>query len=54
MNNFITKVKSSDFTFNGHLSNYLPYVIKGETLKGHFTLTSDQVNLNEFMAAGRK
>lgn len=45
------KIFSSDFLLQGKLSNYLPYLLKNETLKGQFSLTSKQINLNEFIVA---
>ena len=44
-------VKSSDFALEGYLSNYLPYIFKDKTLGGDFTLSSNNINLNEFMSA---
>lgn len=51
LNNLQAKVYSSDFTLQGNISNYLPYIFKNGTIKGNFTLNSNQINLNEFMAA---
>ena len=48
------KVFSSDFTLQGNISNYLPYVFKNETLKGNFSLHSNRINLNEFIIAQAK
>lgn len=45
------KIYSSDFTLQGNISNYLPYIFKNETLKGNFSLTSNLINLNEFIIA---
>ena len=47
------KVFSSDFTLQGNISNYLPYVFKNETLKGNFSLHSNRINLNEFIKPKR-
>ena len=49
LNNFRAKIYSSDFSLKGNLSNYIPYLLKDETLKGNFLLTSDRVNLNKFV-----
>ncbi len=51
LNKLQANVYSSDFTLQGKLSNYLPYILKNETLKGDFSLTSNLINLNEFIAA---
>ena len=49
LNNFQAKVFSSDFLLQGKLFNYLPYIFRNETLKGNFSLSSNQINLNEFI-----
>lgn len=47
------KVRSSDFLLRGKLSNYLPYLFGKGILKGDFSLTSSNLNLNEFVSAAR-
>lgn len=54
LNKLQAKIYSSDFMLQGNLSNYLPYIFKNETLKGNFSLTSRQINLNEFIIAQSK
>lgn len=54
LNKLQAKIYSSDFLLQGKISNYLPYLFKNETLKGSFSLTSNQVNLNEFILAQAK
>ena len=44
------KINSSDFALAGYLANYLPYMFKDQTLKGNFTLNSNKIDLNEFIA----
>ena len=39
----------SDLHARGEVSNYLPYVMNGETLNGTLTLTSSLLDLNELM-----
>ncbi|MEG0499967.1 MAG: AsmA-like C-terminal region-containing protein, partial [Rikenellaceae bacterium] len=51
VSNLKAKVYSSDFALQGYISNYLPYIFKDEMLKGSFTLNSNLINLNEFMAS---
>lgn len=51
LQDLLVKIKSSDFGLQGYVSNYLPYVFKDQTLKGNFTLTSNNINLNEFMTS---
>lgn len=46
------KIQSSDLTLTGEVSNYLPYLFKNQTLKGRFSLISQQINLNEFILKG--
>lgn len=48
LNHLEAKINSSDFTLKGKVSNYLPYFLKNEILKGYFTLVSQRLNLNEF------
>lgn len=54
LNNLLVKINSSDFSLKGNISNYLPYILKNETLNGNFSLSSQMINLNEFMAAPTK
>ncbi len=51
LNNLKGKIYSSDFTLQGKISNYLPYIFKNEILKGDFTLNSNLLNINEFIIA---
>ena len=51
LQNLLVKIKSSDFGLQGYVANYLPYVFKDQTLKGNFTLTSNTINVNEFMTS---
>ena len=54
LNKLQAKVYSSDFLLQGNISNYLPYLFKNEMLKGNFALTSERINLNEFLIAQMK
>ncbi|MDR2131146.1 MAG: AsmA family protein [Odoribacteraceae bacterium] len=47
LSNLQLKVNSSDVRLEGHLSNYLSYLLKGQALKGDFVLSSSLLNLNE-------
>lgn len=51
LNKLQAKIFSSDFLLQGYIANYLPYIFKNETLKGNFSLTSNHINLNEFIIA---
>jgi hypothetical protein len=41
---------SSDFSLNGKLENYIPYVFKNEIIKGNLSLRSKLVNLTDIMS----
>lgn len=41
---------SSDFRLKGKLTNYIPYVLKDETIQGELTLNSNLLDVNEFMS----
>lgn len=48
---FRASLGSTNFSLKGKISHYLPYLFKGETLKGNFSLSSSEINLNEFIYA---
>lgn len=50
LKNMEVKVGKSDFLFNGTLSNYIPYMLKGETVLGKLQMQSAFVDVNELMA----
>ena len=54
LNNLLVKINSSDFSLKGSIANYLPYILKNETLNGNFSLSSQLIDLNEFMSAPAK
>ncbi len=43
-------IGKSDFHLGGKLSNYIPYFVKGKTLKGDFKVTSKLFDTNEFLS----
>ncbi len=43
-------IGKSDFGLSGNVSNYIPYFIKGKTLKGNFKVTSKLLDINEFLS----
>ncbi len=48
---FDSKLGESDFKITGHVSNYIGYALgEGRTLRGDLNVTSDRINLNEFMS----
>ncbi len=42
--------QGSDFNLGGKLENYIPYVLKDETIRGNLLLHSRQIDLTEIMA----
>ncbi len=44
----------NDFSAKGKIENYLAYYLKGETIKGRLTTTSNYFNLNDLMAMAPK
>jgi hypothetical protein len=46
---FDSRIGKSDLKLKGRISNYIPYALKGQTLKGDFQMTSNWMDLNEFM-----
>ncbi len=49
--NFKAAYGQSDFTMSGYLQNIIEYALNGKgKLKGNFTLTSEYLNADEFMA----
>lgn len=52
LDNLKVQFEASDVTFRGYVTGYLPYILKNETLKGNFTLSSNYLDLNEFIRSG--
>ncbi len=52
ISSFDAVLGSSDFKLNGRLTNFIPYALKDETLKGELSLNSRKIDLNEFMTEG--
>jgi hypothetical protein len=46
---FEAKMGNSDFALTGKVSNYIPYVLKDETIDGELSLISNVMDLNELM-----
>jgi hypothetical protein len=40
----------SDIAMNGALENFIPFIFKNETIRGTLALTSNTIDLNEFMS----
>jgi hypothetical protein len=52
LSSFDAVLGNSDFRLSGRLSNYIPYILKDETVKGELLFSSDLTDLNEFMTSG--
>ena len=50
LDNFSAQIGKNDITANGKLENFLPYFMKDETLQGNLTVSSNYLNLNDFMS----
>ncbi len=49
LSSFDAKSGKSDFKARGRMENFIAYAMKDETLKGTFDLTSQMLDVNEFM-----
>lgn len=49
LSSFDARSGKSDFKAKGRMENFIAYALKDETLKGNFDLTSQLIDLNEFM-----
>ena len=47
--NLNAKIGGSDFSMTGAINNFLAYALKNETIHANLSLTSTQINLNEFI-----
>ncbi len=50
LNAFNMKAGKTDIQASGSLENFIPYALKGETLKGQLKMTSTKIDLNEWMS----
>ena len=48
--NFDAVIGRTDIAMNGSLENFIPFVFKDETVRGRLNLTSNTIDLNEFMS----
>ncbi|MEG1642782.1 MAG: AsmA-like C-terminal region-containing protein [Bacteroidales bacterium] len=51
LNNLNAKIGESDISANGLLTHYIPYFMKGETLCGSLNISSNLLNLNQFIGS---
>jgi cell division septum initiation protein DivIVA len=49
LSSFDAIIGKSDFALAGKVTNYIPFVLKDETIKGEMSLNSNLMDLNEFM-----
>jgi len=47
-------IGNSDIAMNGTLENFIPFVFKGDTVRGSLSLKSNNIDLNEFMTGEKK
>jgi hypothetical protein len=47
---FSAQIGKNDIAGNGKLENFIPYFLKDETLKGTLNVSSNYLNLNDFMS----
>jgi len=52
--NFNARIGNTDVALNGSLENFIPFVLKNETIKGSLSLRSNNIDLNEFMGGEKK
>jgi hypothetical protein len=45
-------IGKNDLSAAGRLENYLPYILKDQTIKGSLKVSSNYLNVNDFMAKG--
>ncbi len=51
LSSFDAELGNSDFRLSGRLSNYIPFLLKEETVKGELTFNSTLIDLNEFLTS---
>jgi hypothetical protein len=49
LTNLSLKMGNNDIQAKGRLENFIPYVLKNETIKGELTVNSTLLNVNDFM-----
>ncbi len=52
LSNTDIKIGKNDLSASGKLENYIPYFMKDQTLKGSLNVSSNYMNLNDFMQEG--
>ncbi|MCL1868581.1 MAG: hypothetical protein FWF72_06545 [Paludibacter sp.] len=51
LSDFSAKIGKNDLKASGRLENFLGYALKDQTLKGNVSLSSNYLNLNDFMSS---
>lgn len=46
---FDSQIGKSDLKMTGHLENFIPFVFKDQTIRGNLNVTSNTLDVNEFM-----
>jgi len=50
LNGFDSQIGKTDIKMNGKLENFIPYILKNDTIKGSLTLQSTLIDANELMS----
>ena len=48
------KVGENDLTLDSRFENYMGYLLKGTTLKGVLNVSSNHINVNDFLSPGEE
>ncbi|MDR0812372.1 MAG: AsmA family protein, partial [Paludibacter sp.] len=49
LSNLTVKIGKNDISANGKVENYLPYILRDKTLKGNLDISSNFLNISDFM-----
>jgi len=52
--NFDAIIGKTDIAMNGTLEKFIPFIFKGDTVRGNLSLKSNNIDLNEFMSGEKK
>ncbi|GBU08360.1 membrane protein [Bacteroidales bacterium] len=50
LNSLSAQIGENDIQASGHLENFIPYVLKNDVLRGNLNISSNYLNLNDFMS----
>jgi len=51
--NFDAVIGKTDIAMNGMLENFIPFIFRGDTVRGNLNLKSNNIDLNEFMSGDK-